>query len=84
MFINLDPDQASHFVRPDLGPNCLKRISSDNTSRQRVMRSFGLHFLESSKSYFHLPIGEQGYHSISFIIMGLREGLPKICAFDKN
>ena len=22
---NLDPDQAQHFVRPDHGPNCLKR-----------------------------------------------------------
>ena len=23
---NLDPDQAQHFVRPDLGPNCLQRL----------------------------------------------------------
>ena len=22
---SLDPDQARHFVRPDLGPNCLQR-----------------------------------------------------------
>ena len=22
--INLDPDQAQHFILPDLGPNCLK------------------------------------------------------------
>ena len=21
---NLDPDQAQHFILPDLGPNCLK------------------------------------------------------------
>ena len=21
-----DPDQAQHFVRPDLGPNCLQRL----------------------------------------------------------
>ena len=33
---NLNPDQAPHFVGPDLGPNCLKRLSSDDTSRQRV------------------------------------------------
>ena len=33
---NLDPDQARHFVGPDLGPNCLQRLSSDDTSRQRV------------------------------------------------
>ena len=32
----LDPDQARHFVGPDLGPNCLQRLSADDTSRQRV------------------------------------------------
>ena len=26
---SLDPDQAQHFVRPDLGPNCLHRLSAD-------------------------------------------------------
>ena len=33
---SLDPDQVRHFVRPDLGPNCLQRSSADDTSRQRV------------------------------------------------
>ena len=27
---NLDPDQARHFVVPDLGPNCLQRLSADD------------------------------------------------------
>ena len=27
---SLDPDQAQHFVGPDLGPNCLQRLSADN------------------------------------------------------
>ena len=31
---SLDPDQARHFVGPDLGPNCLQKISADNSSRQ--------------------------------------------------
>ena len=31
-----DPDQAPHFVGPDLGPNCLQRLSADNTSKRRV------------------------------------------------
>ena len=31
-----DPDQAQLFVRPDLGPNCLQRLSADATSKQRV------------------------------------------------
>ena len=25
---SLDPDQARHFVRPDLGQNCLQRLSA--------------------------------------------------------
>ena len=31
-----DPDQARRIVRPDLGPNCLPRLSADDTGRQRV------------------------------------------------
>ena len=34
----LDPDQAWHFVEPDLGPLCLQRLSADDTSRQRADR----------------------------------------------
>ena len=33
---NVDKDQARHFVGPDLGTNCLQRLSADNSSRQRV------------------------------------------------
>ena len=29
---SLDPDQARHFVGPDLGPDCLQRLSADNKS----------------------------------------------------
>ena len=32
-FQKLDPDVVRHFVGPDLGPNCLQRLSADNTSR---------------------------------------------------
>ena len=34
----LDPDQAQYFVGPDLGPNCLQKLSADDTSKQRVIR----------------------------------------------
>ena len=27
---SLDPDQAQHCVGPDLGPNCLQRLSADD------------------------------------------------------
>ena len=33
---SLDPDQARLFVWHDLGPNCLQRLSAEDTSRQRV------------------------------------------------
>ena len=32
---SLDLDQARHFVRFDLGPNCLQKLSADNTSWER-------------------------------------------------
>ena len=28
-----DPDQAGHFVGPDLGPNCLQKLSKDDFVR---------------------------------------------------
>ena len=31
---SLDPDQAQHFVEPDLGLNCLQKLLANNTSRQ--------------------------------------------------
>ena len=37
---SIDPDQDLHFVGSDLGPNCLQRLSADNTSMQRVKRSY--------------------------------------------
>ena len=32
---NLDPDQAQHFVGPDLVPNCLQKLSADNKSHHK-------------------------------------------------
>ena len=32
---NLDPNQARHYVGPDLGPNCLQRSLTDDTCGQR-------------------------------------------------
>ena len=33
---SLDPDPVRRFVGPDLGTNCLPRLSVDDTGRQRV------------------------------------------------
>ena len=30
---SLDPDQPRHFVGPDLGPNCLQKLSADHIRR---------------------------------------------------
>ena len=31
--IRADPDQAGRFVGPDLGPSCLQKLPTDDTSR---------------------------------------------------
>ena len=31
---SLNPDQAQHFVGPDLGPNCLQRLSADIAGKE--------------------------------------------------
>ena len=36
---SLDLDQARHFVGPELGPNCLQRLTADDTCRQSVLHS---------------------------------------------
>ena len=33
---SLNPDLVRRFVVPDLGPNCLQRLSADDNNRQRV------------------------------------------------
>ena len=35
---SLDPDQARLYVEPDLGLNCLHRLSADNKSRPLVAK----------------------------------------------
>ena len=36
----LDPDQDRHFVGPDLGPNCLQRLSADHKSLRLLNQGF--------------------------------------------
>ena len=33
---SLDLGQARHFVGPELGPNCLQRLSADDASWKRI------------------------------------------------
>ena len=32
----LDPEQARHLIRPDLGSSCLQKLSADDNGRQRI------------------------------------------------
>ena len=34
---NLDPDQTRRFVGPDLGPNCLQKLSTDDTKKRSAI-----------------------------------------------
>ena len=34
---SLDPDQACHFVGPDLGTNCLQRLSEETLKADNVL-----------------------------------------------
>ena len=38
---SFDPDQARHFIRPVLGPNCLQQLSAGDSSKQ--ISSFLMH-----------------------------------------
>ena len=44
---SLDPDQAWHCVRPELGPNCLQRLTTDNTDIYASVSSFLFWFINS-------------------------------------
>ena len=41
-----DSDQTRHFVRPDLDPNCLQRLSADDTSWKRVTHFGSSNFVQ--------------------------------------
>ena len=58
---SLDLDQARHFVRPDLGPNCLQRLSADDTRRQRV-----LHSQSCMQHMYH--VGLQVYSAVAQLV----------------
>ena len=63
---SLDPDQAQHSVGPDLGPNCLQKLSADDTSRQRVK------FFSITNNYGNsLSINAAGLHTHTFLLQSI-------------
>ena len=70
---SLDPDQARCSVGPDLVPNCLQKLSADDTRRQRVNNNIlpvaveavvssvkAPRGLQSACPHFGLPSGSDG------------------------
>ena len=48
----LDPDQARHFVGPDMGPICLQRLSADGAKSKELTLQIcfvQLHILNGGK-----------------------------------
>ena len=58
---SLDLDQVRHFVGPDLGPNCLQRLSADDTRRQSVLYS------HSCMQHMYL-VGLQVYSAVAQLV----------------
>ena len=58
---SLDPDQARHFVGPDLGPNCLQRLSADRADKELNTKQLDTFWLKPwltlisfGSNFFHL------------------------------
>ena len=48
---SLDPDQDQHFVGPDLGPNCLQRLSADDKSRRQQGKSLAIKIMNKNRPF---------------------------------
>ena len=58
---SLNLDQARHFVGPNLGPNCLQRLSADDTRRQSILHS------HSCMQHMYL-LGLQVYSAVAQLV----------------
>ena len=58
---SLDLDQARQNVGPDLVPNCLQRLSADDTCRQSILHS------HSCMQHMYL-VGLQVYSSVAQLV----------------
>ena len=66
MLNTFEPDQGRPFVGPDLGHNCLQRLSAENTSEKRLKihppdKSVYLNCFSyfSTKTYVVIVVGTQ-------------------------
>ena len=65
---SLDPDQARQNVGPDLGPNCMQRLSADDTGRQKAMRNISepLTFIRNYFNNIRRNISISSYYYIIY------------------
>ena len=60
---SLDTDQARHFVWPDQYPNCLQRLSADDTMYEDFPHQYRTCFLDSKAfSLNQWPDFDQKWH----------------------
>ena len=62
---SLDPDLAGRLIGPDLGLNCLQRLSADGTRRQRMLS--GLNIFNNIFCLYqeYMPLGYTTFFSCS-------------------
>ena len=82
---SLDPDQARHFVGPDMGPNYLQRLSTVDTSRQRAdvcfrnltrMRVIPISYDVSQHDIFSMRCA---FWEVQFLKMSKKPNFPENC-----
>ena len=83
---SLDPAQAQRFVGPDLGPNCLQRLSTDGTSRQRVKLKSTSSMIDGKLRVFQVTLNKCLYMIynkiflyIKYIYKSHEAGIYQIC-----
>ena len=72
---SLDPDQDRHSVSPDLGPNCLLRLSAEDKSLRQQRKDLVM----ENHLYFDLFTLRYDLQSISFLCIRERSGSVVEC-----
>ena len=74
---SLDPGHAKHFVRTDVGPNCLQKISVEDISRKKVnITAIKIRCVQINNLYFFL-ISQLKHVTIKTIIFIIFRSLNK-------
>ena len=63
MWNSFDPGQARQYVGPDLGPNCLRKLSADdiNVTHRQIVKAPIEEILQALQSSILRPIGNDNF-----------------------